>query len=204
MIKIINYRAGNLQNLKNGIEAAGHQAEIADSPDELVGAEKIVLPGVGAFGHAMDNLTRYGFDGYLKNPPPHVQILGVCVGMQLLFRAGFEHGETNGLNLLPGEVRYMRADLKIPHIGWNQTNLLDDDPLFEGIPDKSWFYFVHSYSCVADNKEDVLGEFEYGQRYTSIVRKGNIRGVQFHPEKSHDSGIRLLSNFCSLPVEGIC
>lgn len=197
MIGIINYRAGNLQNIQNSLDYIGADSKIINAPEEMEGIEKFVFPGVGAFGHAVKNLKSYGFWEPIKEKIAQgVPFLGICVGMQLLFQMSEEDSSEEGLGLVEGEVKKFTDQLKVPQIGWNKVHFLnDEDPLLKGIKNDSWFYFVHSFACYPKRSEDLLAETEYGENYCSITRKGNLWGVQFHPEKSQNDGLQLLKNF---------
>lgn len=200
MIGIINYRVGNLQNLENALNHVGAESKLINSPEEMEGVKKFLFPGVGAFGHAAKSLKEFGFWEPLKEKVAQkVPILGICVGMQLLFTIGNEDGKHEGLDLVPGEVKRFEHDLKIPQMGWNRVSFSSpEDPLLYGIEDDSWFYFVHSYACYPDSPEHQLGTTDYGVEFCSIARNENLWGVQFHPEKSQDDGLRLLKNFAEL------
>jgi len=196
MIGIINYRCGNLQNLHNALDALGHESVLVNSPGEMAGLKKFILPGVGAFGHAAQNLHEFGFwEPLLAAFEAETPILGICVGMQLLFSDSNEEGTHQGLGLIPGKVRRFEHDLKVPHMGWNHTELAGDDPLLSGIRADNWFYFVHSYACHPDDLSMQLGETDYGDSFCAVARRKNLWGVQFHPEKSQEDGMKLLDNF---------
>ncbi len=209
MIAIIDYNVGNLHNLKNALDYQGLPSAIVRTPHEVAGADRIILPGVGAFEPAMDHLRKAGMERVVRERvAAGVPFLGVCVGMQLLFDEGEEDGIHAGLGFVPGRVvRFSgqgsaSADgtaqkLKVPQIGWNQVELQRPDPLLEGIPNGSYFYFVHSYYAKLAHQQDALGIADYGERFTAIVRHGNVWGAQFHPEKSQDAGLRLLKNFAT-------
>ena len=200
-IAIIDYGVGNLRSVEKAFVAAGHNAVIAGDERTLRESERLVLPGVGAFRACMDALASRGFDRLVRERVREgTPLLGVCVGMELLFESSDEFGPSAGLGLLRGRVRRFDGGLHVPHVGWNQVQARSPHPLFEGVPDASFFYFVHSYYCEAEDADDVIGETDYGERYASVVARGNICGVQFHPEKSQASGLRLLSNFAELPV----
>lgn len=197
MIGIINYRAGNLQNIQNSLDFIGADSKIISSPDEMEGIEKFVFPGVGAFGHAIKNLKKFGFWEPVKEKIAQgIPFLGICVGMQVLFQMSEEDAKQEGLSIVSGHVKKFKNELKVPQIGWNKVHFLNEqDPLLKGIKNDSWFYFVHSYACYPENQEEVLAKTEYGKTYCSIVKKGNLWGVQFHPEKSQNDGLQLLKNF---------
>ena len=202
MIAIIDYNVGNLYNLKNALDYQGLQSRIVRHPAGLAAASHIILPGVGAFGPAMDHLRQAGMETVVRERvAAGVPFLGVCVGMQLLFDRSDEDGLHQGLGLVPGRVVRFRGELKVPQIGWNQVAWQHADPLSEGIPDDTYFYFVHSYHAVLHERGDALGLTEYGESFPSVVRHGNVWGAQFHPEKSQNAGLRLLKNFAALRPE---
>lgn len=194
---IVDYGMGNLHSVKNAVEAAGGRATIAGDPDAVRKAERIILPGVGAFGDAVKNLRRKGLDAAIREAAgAGTPLLGLCLGLQLLFTRSEEFGDHEGLNLIPGNVRRFRdADLRVPHVGWNQIEGEKADPLLEGIPEGSFFYFVHSYYVEPSLPEHVLRWTSYGGRFCSIAGRENVRGTQFHPEKSQDAGQALFRNF---------
>jgi glutamine amidotransferase len=198
MIGIIDYHLNNLRSVQKAFEKAGAASFISDRPDELRAAEKLVLPGVGAFGTAMDNLDKLGMIELLHNhAASHRPILGICLGMQLLFTKSFELGEYSGLQFISGEARMFPATVKVPHMGWNQIEINKQSPIVRDVDDKSFVYFVHSY-CVVTDADTAVAETEYGIRFASIVQRGMIFGIQFHPEKSQRTGIQLLKNFADL------
>lgn len=198
MIGIIDYHLNNLRSVQKAFEKAGAVSFISDKPDELRAADKLVLPGVGAFGAAMENLKKLGMIGLLndhaasRNP-----ILGICLGMQLLFTKSFELGEYPGLQFISGEARMFPTTVKIPHMGWNQIEIKKQSPIARDVDDKGFVYFVHSY-CVVPDADTIVAETEYGIRFASIVQRDMIFGIQFHPEKSQKTGIQLLKNFAEL------
>jgi glutamine amidotransferase len=195
-LAIIDYGVGNLRSVEKALTAGGHTAIVTADEAELRQAERLVLPGVGAFAACMQQLTARGFDRLvLERVSTGTPLLGVCVGMQLLFEESEEFGSTKGLGLLPGRVRRFSSDLVVPQVGWNQISQRAPHPLLDGIPDHSFFYFVHSFYCEAADQDLIVGETEYGGQYASVVARGNVCGVQFHPEKSQTAGLRLLSNF---------
>jgi imidazole glycerol-phosphate synthase subunit HisH len=198
-IAIIDYGVGNLRSVEKAFAATGTEAIVSDDPNVLQSAKALVLPGVGAFAACMKALVERGFDRLVvERVADGAPLLGVCVGMQLLFEDSEEFGSTCGLGLLPGRVRRFDGELPVPHVGWNQVRQSRPHPLLSDIEDESFFYFVHSYFCAVDDAEIVLGKTDYGKTYASIVSKGNISGVQFHPEKSQTAGLKLLSNFARL------
>ncbi len=198
-IAIIDYGVGNLRSVEKAFAANGSAAVVTSDENVLRRAERLVLPGVGAFGACMNALTERGFDKLVRERcAAGTPLLGVCVGMQLLFEISEEFGATRGLGLLPGRVRRFSDDLVVPHVGWNQIRQRVRHPLFAGIENASFFYFVHSYYCEPAKDEIVIGETDYGLAYASVVARGNLCGVQFHPEKSQTAGLRLLANFAKL------
>jgi imidazole glycerol-phosphate synthase subunit HisH len=193
---VIDYGVGNLRSVEKAFAAAGSSAVVSADQKVLRSAERLVLPGVGAFATCMKELAARGFDELvIERANQGAPILGVCVGMQLLFEESEEFGNTRGLGLLRGKVRRFSTSLVVPQVGWNQIRQRVAHPLMTGIPDESFFYFVHSYYCEPDDRAVVVGETEYGVNYASIIAQDKIFGVQFHPEKSQDAGLRLLANF---------
>jgi glutamine amidotransferase len=194
---IIDYGMGNLRSVEKAVEAVGGLPAISGDPDVIRRAGRLILPGVGAFGDAMENLRRDGVDqAIIKAVGGGTPLLGLCLGLQLLFTESGEFGRHLGLNLVPGRVcKFQEPGLRVPHVGWNQIEGIRPDPLLEGIVEGSYFYFVHSYYVEPENEGDVLCWTEYGRRFCSIARKGNVWGAQFHPEKSQHAGLRLLRNF---------
>ena len=195
-VGIIDYGVGNLRSVEKAFAATGCSAVISSDENLLRKAERLVLPGVGAFGACMNALTERGFDDLVRERiAAGTPLLGVCVGMQMLFEESEEFGTKPGLGLLRGRVRRFSDDLVVPHVGWNQIHQTVPHPLFDGINDSSFFYFVHSYYCEPLEDQVILGQTDYGLRYASVVARGNLCGVQFHPEKSQATGLRMLSNF---------
>jgi glutamine amidotransferase len=196
MIAIVDYGIGNLRSVQKAFEAIGADVRLITTPAELAGAEAIVLPGVGAFGDGMDNLRVAGFVEPLRQAAQAGRpLLGICLGLQLLFDESEEMGRHIGLGLLPGRVRRFAGELKVPQIGWNQIHWRRPSPLNAGVTDGAYAYFVHSYYVEPANPADVIATTEYGVEYASIAGRDNIMGLQFHPEKSQDVGLRLLTNF---------
>ena len=200
MIAIVDYGVGNLFSLRSSFAAIGEDVSVTASPEELGAADGIVLPGVGAFGDAAEKLRRSGLDLVLREEAARGKpLLGICLGMQLLFERSFEHGEHPGLGLLKGSVRPIAeripAELKIPHIGWNALRFVKDSPLFASLREGDHVYFVHSYAA-EDCEDSLLAVTEYGADLTAAVGKDNVYGCQFHPEKSADVGLTILRNFC--------
>ena len=195
-VAIIDYGVGNLRSVEKAFAATGCEAIVTGDEAELRAAEKLVLPGVGAFAACMKALGERGFDRLVRDKArAGTPLLGVCVGMQLLFDESQEFGSTPGLGLLRGRVRRFETDLVVPHVGWNRIHQKQSHPLFDGIADGSFCYFVHSFYCEPSDENVIAGETEYGARYASVVAADNICGVQFHPEKSQDVGLRMLGNF---------
>ncbi len=201
---IVDYGVGNLRNVYKAVEAAGGQPRVINRPDALAAAAAVILPGVGAFGDAAANLRAAGFEAPLREVARQGKpLLGICVGMQLLFHESEEMGRHPGLGLIPGRVVRFPADmpgpddkpLKVPEIGWNQLRHDGRDPLLAGIPDGAYAYFVHSYYCSPEDPSGTLASTDYGITYTSVVRRANLWGIQCHPEKSQDVGLRILRNF---------
>lgn len=195
-VAIIDYGVGNLRSVEKAFGAVGVDAVVTSDKQTLRTAKKLVLPGVGAFGACMQALDQHGFvDLVLNAAQQGTPLLGVCVGMQMLFEESEEFGLTTGLGLLKGRVRRFNDELRVPHMGWNQVKQRAADSLFESVDNDSFFYFVHSYYCEPSDRSSIMGETDYGVSFASIVRQANVCGVQFHPEKSQDAGLRLLKNF---------
>jgi len=195
-VAIIDYGVGNLRSVEKAFAATGCTAVVSDDEKLLRQAGRLVLPGVGAFGACMKALTDLGFDELVRERiAAGTPLLGVCVGMQMLFDQSEEFGPTPGLGLLRGRVRRLSDDLVVPQVGWNQIRQRGAHPLFDGIQDAAFFYFVHSYYCEPAEDEVILGETDYGLPYASVVARENLYGVQFHPEKSQRDGLRILANF---------
>lgn len=200
MIAIINYGVGNLRNVEKAFAAVGASAVVTSDAGAIREAQKLVLPGVGAFGECARRLRESKLDEPVLDAAARQKpLLGLCVGLQLLFDEGHEFGVHRGLGLLRGRVtRFPEGALRVPQIGWNQIENLRAHPLLAGLDEGTYFYFVHSYRVEAADAEDVLAETDYGIRYPSICARGAVGGVQFHPEKSQDAGLRLLANFAAM------
>ncbi|GAB4510153.1 MAG: imidazole glycerol phosphate synthase subunit HisH [Anaerolineae bacterium] len=202
MLAVIDYGAGNLRSVLHALHHLGvEDIHLVQQPEDLLGAQKIILPGVGAFGAGMQQLHKQDLVNPLKEAlASGVPYLGICLGMQFLFEYSDEMGDHKGLDVLPGHVtRFPQfTDLKVPHMGWNQLRMTRSSPLVEGLPEQSYAYFVHSYYCVPQNADDVLISVDYGMPFTAGVQRDNLFGVQFHPEKSQTTGLRILSNFLQI------
>ena len=195
-IAIIDYGVGNLRSVEKAFTSQGIPAGLSSDEEVLRSARKLVLPGVGAFAACMRGIRENGFDRVVIDAArAGTPILGVCVGMQMLFDESVEFGVHPGLGLIPGRVERFPDNVRVPQVGWNQVHIARNHPIFNGISEDSFFYFVHSYYVAPRNQENVLGESEYGVRYASVCGSGNVLGVQFHPEKSQSAGLRLLKNF---------
>ena len=203
MIAIVDYGVGNLFSLVSSLKALGLEAEVTGDAGRLRAADRIILPGVGAFGDARRKLDDTGLVPVLLEEAERKPLLGICLGMQLLFDRGFEYGEHPGLGLVPGQVVDLHQDLtdqtlKVPHMGWNSLQILRDDSLFRHVRDGEYVYYVHSFYA-RDCAESTLATSQYGNvAVTGVVRRGNVYGTQFHPEKSGDTGLRLLRAFAEL------
>ena len=201
MIAIIDYQMGNLRSVQKGFERVGHTAEITSDPARLAAADKIVLPGVGAFGDAMAELRARGLVEPIREcVAAGKPFLGICLGLQLLFDVGYEGGEFAGLGILPGKVvRFaLPREYKVPHMGWNQGRFVRPAPLLQGLRDGTYFYFVHSYYVVPDDPAVQAIETTYGVPFCAMVWRDIVFATQFHPEKSQADGLQLLRNFAEL------
>lgn len=199
MISIVDYGMGNLESIRNMIRKIGGNAELVNNPAKLEHAKALILPGVGHFGKAMQLLKEKGFLEVLnhKAQVEKIPVHGICLGMQLLMEHS-EEGDANGLAWIEGEVKKFQFEdksIKIPHMGWSETEQLKPDLLFEGYQETPRFYFVHSYYVSCSNPENVIARADYGIKFDCAVRRENISGTQFHPEKSHKFGMHMLSNF---------
>ena len=207
MITIIDYEMGNLRSVEKAFEKLGFDARVSNNPDDLLTTDKIVLPGVGAFKDCIDNLRGGGFvEPLLQHVEAGKPLLGICVGMQMLFDESEEFGHHQGLGLIPGRVVRFPAGmkeggeyLKVPHMGWNNISMKKASPIFSGIKDGSFVYFVHSYYCAAEDADDVAASCRYGDvEFCASVWRDNIMATQFHPEKSQDIGLNIFKNFGNL------
>ncbi len=195
MIAIVDYGMGNLKSVSKAFEEVGAKVLVTSDPDLIKKAKALVLPGVGAFGRGMENLKRLNLiPAICEAAREKKPILGICLGLQLLFTEGFEHGVHQGLDLIKGKVLKFEG-VKIPHMGWNQVGGRSN--MFEGIPDPCFFYFAHSYYVAPEDSKVRVGMTDYGILFTSAIEKDSLFGVQFHPEKSGKWGLKFLENFCS-------
>lgn len=198
-IAIIDYGVGNLRSVEKAFTSQGIEAIVTSDEKVLREADKLVLPGVGAFRACMDGLRAHGFDELVIDAAKAGKpIIGLCVGLQMMFEEGHEFGVHKGLGLMSGRVVKFPEKLRVPHIGWNQVKFKQDHPVFSDLPSETFFYFVHSFYVETQDKTCVLGETDYGMRYASICGRDNIVGVQFHPEKSQTAGLKLLKNFSEM------
>ena len=199
MIAIVDYGAGNIFSVKNALDYLGLDCKLTSDNDEIKAADAVILPGVGAFPAAMAMLEKSGLIDTIKEEAAKKPLLGICLGMQMLFEKGYEFEECDGLGLIKGSVRYMdEPDLLIPHMGWNKLEKLNDCPLLENIGYDEYVYFVHSYKAECAD-ENIATYSEYGGRVPALVFDGKfVYGAQFHPEKSGDTGLKILKNFGEL------
>ena len=205
MVVLIDYGVGNIFSLRSSFAAIGEAAEVSSDPETIRRAERIILPGVGAFGDAAEKLRRTGLDRVVQEEAACGKpLMGICLGMQLLFEKSFEYGEHAGLGLLKGEIRPIAeripAGLKIPQMGWNALKIVRPSPILKYTQDGEYVYFVHSYSAVKC-EDSLLASTEYGADLTACVGRGNVFGCQFHPEKSGDVGLKILKAFCETGVD---
>jgi glutamine amidotransferase len=199
-VALVDLGMGNRRSVEKALQAVGIEPVRTADPDEVAAADALVLPGVGAFPEAMRRLHAAGLDEVLRErAAAGVPLLGICLGMQLLFERSDEHEGAEGLGLLRGEVTRLRAP-RLPHIGWNEVAFERPSPVTEGLGEAATFYHVHSFVCRPADGDDVVGRGDYGERFASIVARGNVTGVQFHPEKSSRDGLALLRNFTRLRV----
>ena len=205
MIAIIDYDAGNIKSVEKALKLLGQEAVVTRDHETILGADRVILPGVGAFGDAMGKLEQFGLDKVIhevvrKNTP----FLGICLGLQLLFESSEESPGVKGLGVLKGEIVRIpeSGGLKIPHMGWNSLRFPRSGRLFAGLPEEPYVYFVHSYYLRAEDAGIVTAVTEYGTEIHASVEKGNVFACQFHPEKSSDTGIQILKNFVEIQTEG--
>ena len=204
-IGIIDYGMGNLHSVANALTAVGADSFISSDPAELAAADRLILPGVGAFPDAMDALDRTGLTGFIRAQAKVRPLLGICLGMQLLFGKSYEFREREGLNIIPGEVIRLTErpgrEYKIPHMGWNSLQYnpgAESCALLDGIAEGQYVYFVHSYRAVTQNRADLAAYADYGDEVAAVVHRGNVYGTQFHPEKSERVGLKMLENFIKI------
>ena len=204
MIAVIDYGLGNLKSVSKALEAVGAEVEVTNNSEKIAEAKAIVLPGVGAFHRGVENLKSMGIvPSIFKAIGQGKPFLGICLGLQLLFAESEEHGSPKGLDIIKGRVKRFSADVKVPHMGWNTIKQTSDHrpqtiDLFKAIPEESYFYFVHSYYVEPENENVIAATTDYGKEFVSAINKDNIWGVQFHPEKSGELGLKVLKNFLSL------
>jgi len=203
MIAIIDYNMGNLASVQNALAKIGAESKVVSEPNDVKNYDKVLLPGVGAFGDAMEHLRQNGMDEAVKEfAKSGKPMLGICLGMQLLFSKSLEFGEHKGLDLIPGEVVPFDENMfnkphKVPHMGWNELFVQKDTPIFKNLPKEFYLYFVHSFHAVTTD-EYAIGKTWYGYEFVSAVQNGNIFGIQPHPEKSHENGLEILRNFVQM------
>jgi glutamine amidotransferase len=197
MIALIDYGIGNLRSVEKALASVGAEVRLTSEAQVILSAGQVVLPGVGAFGDGMAGLRQRGLEAVIRQIASQGKsLLGICLGMQLLFESSDEMGSHSGLGLLPGRVtRFPETGCKVPQTGWNQLNILRDTPLLAGLHSGDYAYFNHSYYCEPAAAQDSLASTEYGLTYTSVVGRGSLYGVQFHPEKSQSLGLQILRNF---------
>lgn len=193
---VIDYDIGNLASVVQGLKYAGLEPFITREKEEILSSQAVVLPGVGAFAQGMENLNKYGLIPILHEvAAKNIPILGICLGMQLLFEESDEHGVHKGLGFLSGKVTRFPKGLKIPHMGWNTLDIKHNHPIMSDIPKESYVYFVHSYYAMVNKSQQIVASTQYGVEFPAIVCFNNIIGIQFHPEKSSRIGQKMLRNF---------
>ena len=203
MIAIVDYNMGNLASVQNAFTKLGEKTVVESDPAKFKDYDKLILPGVGAFGDAMEHLRERNMIGALREYAKSGKyILGICLGMQLLFESSEEFGEHEGLGLIKGsvtafDISRFSEPLKVPHMGWNRM-FTNNHPLFENLDEEHYLYFVHTYHVNCSNQEDIIGRTNYGYEFTSAVAHNNVMGIQPHPEKSHENGLKILENFIKL------
>lgn len=196
MISIIDYGMGNLKSVENALNLLGIECVITNDKDEISKSKGIILPGVGAFPDAIKNIREAGLDNVMEEAVKKgTPLLGICLGMQLLFESSEEGGISTGLGFLKGKIEKLKVDYKIPHMGWNSLNYEVQTPILKGIDEGSYVYFVHSYYAVIEDNNILNAYADYGVKVPGVVSSGNVYGIQFHPEKSGDVGLKMLKNF---------
>ena len=199
MIVIIDYGMGNLRSAEKAFTQAGLETKVSDDPAVLGEARGLVIPGVGAFPDAMKNLYEKKLvEPIRRHAAAGKPLLGICLGMQVLFQQGFEGDRVEGLGLLQGDILRIPAGVKIPHMGWNRLTMLQDSPILKGTPDGAYVYFVHSYFANNCDAADIVAVTDYGNMLPAVVQRNNVYGLQFHPEKSSDTGLHMIKNFGEL------
>jgi len=202
-IVIVDYGAGNLRSVINALRTLGHEPEVSANPRQIALSRAVILPGVGAGGPAMEELDKLNLSDTLRRRVSQkLPLLGVCLGLQLLMSATEEGGLVPCLDIMPGLVKKLPEEGKIPHMGWNQVKQARPHPIFEGIPDNSNFYFVHSYYAEPEDESAVVGKTDYGVTFCSVLAKDNLIATQFHPEKSGAMGLKFYDNFIKLALGG--
>ena len=196
MIAIVDYGMGNLRSVEKGFKKVGVDAKVTSSPRDVENARAVVLPGVGAFRDCIRNLTDLSLtDVIAKSIQKGKPYLGICLGLQVLFSESEEFGRCKGLDIFRGKVVRFQIKEKVPHMGWNNVRIVKKPPILSAVPDESFFYFVHSYYVVPDDKEVIAAMTDYGVSFTSMIWKDNVFATQFHPEKSQETGLKILRNF---------
>ncbi len=196
MITIVDYAINNLRSVEKAFVSMNIPVEVSDRADRILRAEKLILPGVGAFKDAMNNLKAKQLTAVLhEKVRGGTPLLGLCLGLQLLFSESEEFGRTEGFSFIPGKVKRLPSRLKVPHVGWNQLHIKRQDPLLDGIPEGSFVYFVHSFYADPEAIEDILATTDYDFEFPAMTRRRNVWATQFHPEKSQDVGLQILKNF---------
>ena len=196
MIAVVDYGMGNLRSVEKGFKKVGIDATVTSNPVVVNDADAVVLPGVGAFRDCIKNLSDLSLtDAVIKSIQKGKPYLGICLGLQVLFSESEEFGRCSGLDIFKGKVVRFQIKEKVPHMGWNNVNVIKKPPLFSGVPDGSFFYFVHSFYVVPDDKNIIAGTTDYGVTFTSMIWKDNVIATQFHPEKSQGLGLRVLKGF---------